>query len=162
MTEARNGRTWIPEAYLDEVTPPGRASPDAWIERGDDGKLWIAPAWSSERTSPRLPLEEGQVVGFYWCDEFGAVRVQFKDDGTFKPLGPVEPKATHFWGVGDPGSLADSLAAMAKTEAEHLKSTEDEYCLFDVQMATWADKAVQHRLVVERGAARFVQIAGVN
>ena len=167
MTEARNGRTWIPEVYLDEVTPAGRPSPDAWLELGDDGKRWIAPAWSFDTTSQRLPVEEGQIVGFYWCDELGAVQVQFKDDGTFRARGTIDPRTTHFWQVGDPGSLAESLEEMAKTEAEELKAMKvdghpAEFSLCEVQLATWSEKAVQYRLTIDRGAARFVQVAGAN
>ena len=167
MTEARNGRTWIPEEYLDEVTPPGRASPDAWLEPAFEGGSQIARAWDADEDAPPIPVEEGQVVAFMWCDEFGAVKVQFKDDGTFKALGPVDPRTTHFWQVGDPGSLADSLEEMAKIEAEEIKATkidghDCEFSIVEVQMATWAEKPVRYRLVIERGAARFIQIAGAN
>lgn len=161
-------RTWIPEAYLDEITPPGRPSPDAWLTRLPDGQICIAKAWDfAEEGNEPIKLEIGQTVGFYWCDELGEVKVQFKDDGTFAALGPVDAAATHFWAAGDPGSLAASLEEMSKFEAAQIKQTkvdgqESEYSICDVQTATWAEKAVYYRLVVERGAARFLQVAGAN
>jgi len=160
MTEQDNRRVWIPEEYLDEVTPPGRASPSEWIEDNVAGRA-LAPAWDFEKSAP-IALERGQVVNFYWCDTHGHVLIRLQRDGSFKILsGAVEPAATHFWRVGDPESLADTLEEFAKQEAQSIPGGED-IADIDVQMATWSEGGVPHALVVEGNSARFVQVAGLH
>jgi len=48
---------------LDEVTPPGRPSPDAWIVARPDGSWWLSSGLDDDATEA-LPLADGQIVEF--------------------------------------------------------------------------------------------------
>jgi len=54
---------WVPHDLLDEVTPPGRPSPDAWIIARPDGSWWLSSGLDNDDTHA-TPLAEGQIVEF--------------------------------------------------------------------------------------------------
>lgn len=99
-------RLWWPEAFVDEVMPPGRATPDAWLTRLSDGAHAIAG--DEERELDPIRLTEGMEVAFLQQDTLGRARLTFEDDGkvTWSPAPP--PECNFLWDGEVEGVIADS------------------------------------------------------
>ncbi len=104
-------RKWVPSDYVDEITPPPRETPDAWIEGGN------ALAAFDDAAPPR-PLAEGEIVRFSWVETLGAVTITIAEDGSWTSNPPIpetpEGAAFHIWEPYDPDTLSfdvDSFVA---------------------------------------------------
>lgn len=155
------GRTWVPEHFLDEITPPGRATPEAWLTEipNAKGRYRIEQRWPDDENPDGFDVAVGDLVGFLACDDHGSVEVQIKRDGTYSVTGGVSASATHFCCLGDVDTLADSMEEFVKLYVDnwpHDSDAETE----TVCMATWS-KIVRFRLLLEDGKPRFRQ-ASVN
>ncbi len=69
-------RRWLPTKYQDEIIPPARATPDAWIMRLADGAYALAAAdyaWVDGKpdVEPNELLKEGSIVEFEWHEIYG-------------------------------------------------------------------------------------------
>lgn len=84
-------RKWLPTDYSDEVIPPPRVSPTAWVVPQADGSWEMAANEIADYPQP-IPLVEGQIVSFQWTEDFGTAELCFETDGTFT-LDCDEPRA---------------------------------------------------------------------
>lgn len=71
---------WWPTDYIDEVVPPARESPSAWIVVHDEG---FALAGADELADDSLgpDLEDGAIVKFTYLVSFGEIDVTLTDSG---------------------------------------------------------------------------------
>ncbi len=93
---------WWPEAYCDEVMPPPRVSPDAWVVQLADGYALAAPearAWEPER------LTDGETVLFTQRIDHGGATLDLFADGTWQVSRPMPAAAESVYAV-----QAESLA----------------------------------------------------
>jgi hypothetical protein len=98
---------WIPNDWLDEIIPPLRESPDAWIGQRADGTpvligCYDGPIGEDEEQGWGNPvdLRDGQEVAFTWCRELGGATVIVAADGTFTTDCDMPPEATWVWTAG--------------------------------------------------------------
>lgn len=158
-------RKWLPEHLTDEVSPPGRASPDAWIigrvaDPDGDDDLWRIGGWEADDEpvdDTRRDMRPGEVVTFVYVVDLGEVDVTIDPDGGYAAHGPVPAEATHFWERGDTDTLACSLTEFADCYAENTLPG-DLPDRIRVRMAQWSGE-IPHRLLVEVGQAHFVPVA---
>ena len=66
-------REWTPVGYIDEISPPGRDSPDAWIERVAGDVAELAPVEEDRDDAYRLRVQVGEVVCFSWQELHGVI-----------------------------------------------------------------------------------------
>ncbi|WP_424363567.1 hypothetical protein [Methylocystis parvus] len=71
------GQKWWPEHFLDEVMPPGRDHPTAWIETIGGRACIAAP---DDDREPR-ELKDGDLVRFQRCDDYGVIDLHLRPDG---------------------------------------------------------------------------------
>jgi len=102
---------WVPADYVDEVSPPGRASADDWIIRLADGALALFGD-DEIGVNPRL-LRDGEIVCFMTTTAWGEGTVTVSADGNFIASRPMPPAAEQVWIPFD-GPLADSLEDLAR------------------------------------------------
>lgn len=152
------GRTWIPSAYLDEISPPGRETPVHWIARHAFGDVFkLAPAFEFG-DYPETDIRIGETVEFHCCDDHGEIEVTIWRDGRFECRGQVAPQADHFWIAGDVDSLATTLADFVKQYVESWPDDDEEQCTETVRMAWWSE-VQPHMLVLKDGKPHFA-VAG--
>lgn len=144
--------TWIPEAYVDEWSPPGRSSADAWLVRNGDG------SWRIGGDDPDFPechpitLAHGAVMDF-WIDECcGEAVVTVADGGDSITCAVAMPQRANCCAIMDgfqietpSNSLEETLAAFKDAEPENGDYTvafryhECRTMLFDASRGTFTD-----------------------
>lgn len=147
-------RLWVPSIYVDEISPPGRPSPQDWLARLDDGAPCLAPA-EIEPEDPgagRTPVALGEIVKFQWTQDFGLIEVTVSKDGTFTAHQQPHAEATHFCLYGDSDTTGYGLAEFARCLAQNGLEGEEER--FVVHCYTWSDD-VPHVLVSGSDGLRF-------
>ncbi|MBU3887722.1 MULTISPECIES: hypothetical protein [Methylosinus] len=70
---------WYPECYLDEVMPPGRADPSAWIV--DIGGAAHLAGLEQDGDQWARPLRDGDTVRFFRCDTHDEIELRLAADG---------------------------------------------------------------------------------
>lgn len=119
-------RKWMPSEYADEVVPPPRPTPDAWIITLSDGAHALAGGEPyGEDAGPGRALKEGDVVNFDWTENFGNRELTFhkSDDGWKWTLDGDEPLAPpdgymNVAEVGDWETAMPSLDEFAETYSD--------------------------------------------
>jgi hypothetical protein len=106
-----NQRTFIPEEYVDEGAPEGRADIQDWIEVRDDGCFLKAPA---DVEWPARPLHDGEIVSFTTYVDHGSTYGTIRD-GKLMVDAPMPEKATHVTADGDSDTLSSSIAELETT-----------------------------------------------
>lgn len=153
MKEAEPGREWWPELLLDEVMPPGRSDPSAWII-GAEGDLYLisdGDAYDPEEKEGVLAHARiGDRLDFYSCDRLGDVEVTFNADGTFTPHGSIPD---HNWCriAYDQDTMVDGLEELAKNAGDFAQRPFTE----TVQFARWSGR-LPHELALVDGKPTFV------
>ncbi len=145
-------REWYPVDLIDEFTPDGRASPEAWLAFLDPNKQGLLDEddeWLAEHYAPGLPIK------FQWVEPRGTMRITVNPDGTsaaalrccqtpdlftgevWAEPGSPSSDVNHFW---EPESevLATTLAEFALLYAEQLGPL-DEPESVQVIMSRWSD-----------------------
>lgn len=143
---------FVPEEYMDEVTPPPRPSPDAWLLKTADG-AWHLAAEDDEAEGDVAgpPLADGDVVTFGRNRVWPRFTLTVTEDG-HRTSEPVDPGCTLFCVPGDPDTLSldlSELAAILRDDAE-TESLVDGY--------DWSDPIPFLFKVGSDGAARFEPI----
>lgn len=151
-------REWLPEAWLDEVTPGLQAAPEVFAEQHEGGWRLIPPAGSGWRDEAyfRTAIEPGQVVRFFYREFFGEFVVTVREDRTWSASGGWPQKATHFW---RDGGIFNSMEEAVNPEDWHgdpLEPGEHE-----IGVGFWSD-AISFRFDVIDGKPLFTQVAGAN
>ena len=106
-----NERTFIPEEYLDETAPEGRADIQDWIEVTDEGCFLKAPA---DLQWPARPLHDGEIVRFTTSVDHGST-YGTSLEGKLTVDVPMPEKATHVTADGDSDTLSASVAELETT-----------------------------------------------
>jgi len=158
-------REWWPSDYADEVMPPGRESPSAWIRgpRGDTYELAGADddIEGAERDDdhPRI-VRPGEVIDFVWCESLGTVEVTIFPDGAHRVHGVVPAHATHFWLAGDPESLAHDIPSFVRRYRE----TEDvpEPVRETVRLAQWSAEIPHVLIVTAAEGPQFMELTAAE
>ncbi len=97
---------WVPEAYLDEVCPPPRPTPDAWLRLGE---VVCLDACDPDNGGAAFPvIAEGDTIVFFSRTDYPGVRVVLEqEEAWFGGLLPVVDGLSLCL-RGDPGSLSDT------------------------------------------------------
>lgn len=99
---------WVPEAYLDEVCPPPRATPDDWMVVGTDVRL----AGFDEHDAATVVIVEGQTVVFHGLTDFDDVRVTWRSWGDYTIHDAIAPGASCFCLGGDPDMFGATIGEL--------------------------------------------------
>lgn len=134
--------TWLPSELMDEMIPPTRPTPDAWIASLDDG----APALDNggEDDERRLTkLQDGQIVSFQSLTDHGTAELTIRSatDWTANPSMPAAAKqvcAMNGWQID---SLSTSVAECVQAIMENEQGQPGEY---ELSYHTWSDD-IPHR-----------------
>lgn len=166
---------WWPTDYIDEVSPPGRASPSAWIETiaGNGAQLAAAdPVEDGGDGAPGRTLVADETLTFVSREMLGMIAVTIRTDGTwmigkrdpleFKLLDTVPAGTNAFWLAGDISgdTLAESMDAFVAAYIELDLPDDPPTEPTEVHVAMACDSDEQpFRLVIDGGKARFDPIA---
>lgn len=147
-------RKWLPVEYIDEICPPARDTPTAWIKRAA-GDRWIlfGDSLNEDDEDGRLSAAPGDIVQFQWYEDGETVDVQINGDGTFRVLGTV-PSGNAFWVLFDHESTADSFDACV---SQWIENDPDDDLTITIGSTTWSDP-IPFRLVIDAAGARFEEV----
>lgn len=152
--EPKARRTWYPDAYLDEIMPAGRATPDAWLFQLDDGALRCGcHPDGKEADFQAFAVAEGEVVEFSACDDLGTSVLTVAEDGSYR-FDPPPPAGAILWETGDGDTQADS-------PEEYVQFARDGGYLpepgepAEIRVAVWSD-TTRLRFTAQDGPPRFV------
>ena len=149
-------RKWLPADYIDEVCPPGRDTPTAWIKRAA-GDRWIlfGDSLNEDDEDGRLSAAPGDFVQFQWYEDGGQVDVQLNGDGTYRVLGAV-PAGDVFRVQYEPDWIATTFEQCIE---DWVDLDPDDDSIITIDAVTWSDP-IPFRLVVDAAGARFEQVTG--
>jgi hypothetical protein len=142
-----SNRRWLPARYQDEVIPPPRESPSAWVITLPGDAYAIAPIEDGCDRDPWI-LREGDVIEFDWTVDLGDGQLAIAADGSWElDIGeaPQPPEGAHLCVLA--GGEIDSLSDSVETLVEGLAGDDG---VFDIDFYAWS-KAPQH--FVFRGGA---------
>jgi hypothetical protein len=161
-------REWFPAEWVDEVCPPSKATPDAFIVKDGDG--WLL-GYGQGDTGVHIndadlynqPLEVGDVVSFVSCDRYDDIEATLKRDGSYQLHGALPPDHNTIIVDGDIDTLHEGFEALIAA----LKAPGDEFHISNMifpdgldenrvtlSFARWSDP-LPHRFVVEDGKPAF-------
>jgi len=128
----------VPEIYLDETTPPPRATPDDWIVRkGDAFMIDNGPGFYDEdEESEALRLNHGERVAFSRLYTYPDATLTFLENGKYRCAAPEG--AEHVMVACEPQTMMDSvdqLAAYLREDGDG--NPGDEY---ELKFYTWTDE----------------------
>ena len=149
-------RRWWPHHYLDESMPHGRATPDAWLCRLDDGAHAYGIPGDDYGYGPKA-VAEGEIVEFSACDTLGSALLTFDADGEpiWQPAIPAH--VDHLWDGGD--IISDSAAEFAEQVKDSISSgfAEDEERTL-ATLSRWPGDALRFQFTAIDGPPRFVPL----
>lgn len=149
-------REWVPECYVDEVSPPPRASASDWVMKLPGDAYALAPFDVGE-DEPHRVLHDGDVVRFHWTEHFGTATLLIGEGGSWSvDCEPPEP-VTHVCAIGDAETLAYGAGRGALEEfVRQWIENDAEPAAIAVAYYTWSETPTSFEF---RGGA-FRQIAG--
>lgn len=155
-------RVWIPSAYVDEITPPGRSTPDDWIATRL-GDVCAIASCESDRPAD-WAVSVGQVIGFHCRDDFEDVEIQIERDGTSRVLnGSIDSRATHFYLACDPDSLASSMEEFVKQYVANDPDHDGAHAAWPrretVGVSWWSDELPHMLTINQDGQPHFAMTA---
>lgn len=122
-----------PECYLDEVMPPGRADPNAWIVDIDGAPQLAGDGFDGEGSTA---LVDGQIVRFWRCDIYDTIELTLTRDGySFAP----EPPTVFEQCCILEGWQADTLATCVEEMVSLLREAEAEPGRYAASFYTFVD-----------------------
>lgn len=136
-------RRWVPQDYVDEITPRPRERADDWIVTLPGDAYALAPI--DEGETPERFLHAGDRVLFDWTESHGEADFTVEADGTWSVDRRPPEDVTHIYVIGDVETLAygvDGPAALAEFAANMIENgagagTER------IAYYTWSDPAVE-------------------
>lgn len=155
-------RRWVPEFLVDEVTPPPRETPDAWLPTECiSGRMIVA---DDLEDGPAVALTIGDTMEFAWVVDHGTIVFEIAADGTFTTDRPIPPEANSFLEIGDTDTLGEAAEVFARNWAEsafgygeETSMTVDVY----VYVYQWGNNHVTFLLVETDGRAKFEEVVDV-
>jgi len=158
-------REWLPDEYLDEVTPPWRASPDDWI---DEVHGWIAvlgPVENEVEGAYQMCVAVGDVVQFVWQELVAEIELAVWEGG-YSLLGEAPPAGT--WtrvctSLANGGIVEQSIDKVVDEIRDEERLADPEWpvrvIIFFYLDNMWRERspsADQFRLIDQGGALAFV------
>lgn len=156
------GRQWWPAEIADEVMPPGRATPQAWLSPGPDG-VTRAKDEDDPQGGVIITLSPGQVLAFVYQEKRGSADVTIMPDGTWKGPGerdrltidmfdgppPERPEpdasqgeriaaANAFFGGDDNDWMGDTMDEFARNFADAYRPLDPAGQLAEVDLYYWS------------------------
>lgn len=158
-------KRWVPSVYVDEVVPPPRETPSAWLMRAADGAPMLAAIDSDlgEEAMTGMPtrLADGQVVEFGWRMDYGRAALMVRADGTWtaeRDMPPSPPGGGMMCAIwGDWDTVTDSLKQLV--EDNNLRSDPGEYI---VCYYAWSDEDLAFRYDAAAHCFHEVAAAGAE
>ncbi len=138
-----NGK-WIPELFLDEVSPPARDTPEAWLRRDPDG------VWRIDGDDcGAFCIVDGEIVAFMRLDEHGGATLTLTPTG-WNVSAPMPAEAKNVCALD--GMQADTLSDSVHIVVERLREigADDD----DFRLSYYSFVEIPLRFVA--GDARFV------
>lgn len=137
-------KTWVPSAFVDEVTPAGRAHPSDWITWDGAGHP-IRISFGDDSPETHLEIAPGETMMFDWSVDHGRVIFSIRPDGSYTTSRRIPPEANSFWVIGDPDTWGDSADEFARNMADNEFYSRRDYIddgsEFEVGMVQWGDSA---------------------
>jgi hypothetical protein len=155
-----NERLYWPAEWADEIMPPGKPSPDAFLVAcaGPKWKLGYAAGekMNDEETCQfAQPVAVGDVVEFIWSEDRGEATVQFSPDGSYRMVEGVEPGDYDCVRIAfDNDTINDSLAKLAAALSDSYDFADPQL----VQFARW-NEPEPYRLESTANGPRFIALA---
>jgi hypothetical protein len=129
--------TWLPSDLMDEMIPPPRPSPDAWITSFDDGAPALDRGEDDETGRPRRsPLKDGEIVNFQSCTHYGCATLTLKAGREWSVDRPMPPEAENVCAME--GWQIDTLAPDVEGCAQALFDTDAEPDDYELSYYTWS------------------------
>src|SRR5690606_25775055 len=158
MTDHKTYETlWLPNDWLDEVTPAPLRSPDDFLWKCDDGTYVITPKCDPDDLKPEgdeedrkyytKPVKGGDTVWFCPSEFYGIFPLHVNEDGTHRIDGDYPAKANCFY-LGEHDEVGDSVEDLLLRGGEDGDSAllPGEYSI----QIYWWDKDVAFRLDVNQ------------
>lgn len=152
---------YLPEDYLDEMSPDRRASPNDWVKGRADGS-YILVGWDEamdddpDDSDPRV-LSDGDIVLFAWSRTHGMADITIAADGKWtaaRPLpAPVENEQMMCAIFCDWETATTSVEELAQSYLENHPAGGEEPLVY----YSWSNKGVPF----EFRAGEFHQIEAV-
>lgn len=158
-------RQWWPARWADEIMPPGRPTPDAFIVACAGPKWRLGYAADATDVMPEdlafysQPIAERDIVEFYCCDDLGEAEIAFDGKGGFRVVSGSVPAEPYNWCrvQYDQATMCVSLRELAATITEHI-SAEQLAEPLTVAFAQMSDE-IPHQLVMTAAGPIFSQLA---
>jgi len=87
MSDFAETRQWWPNDLVDEVMPPGRATPQAWLSPDASGVTTIHADNDDDKTA-LASIQPGSEVEFLWYENRGSAEILLMPDGTWSLADP--------------------------------------------------------------------------
>lgn len=154
----RPGRKWLPIEWLDEVPAKSGPTPEAFLQRGDDGVLRLFPLdYPAEEWPTPEPIQPDQVVTFTWHEDRGRRIATVNVDRTWSLDEPFPSDTNCFEDAHGFMEVEGDLDSLVKGFCDDLADTE-----FPKQVPvdgwTWSDGTKFRVRVLESGAAQFEEV----
>lgn len=148
------GRSWLPEPFLDEVVPESRPTPNDWLFRLDDGAYRCGAR--DDASCGSFAIVEGEIVCFCARDDHpdSVLAIRGIDDWSFDPKPPVGAVLYLPWDYLAEGP--DDLVEQMKANGEFDPGSTE-----TVRVYTWGDP-VRLRFTAKDGPPRFVLDAAIQ
>lgn len=155
-----SNRQWIPFDYVDEISPPGRETPDAWIERTEAGRAILSPIEGGD--SFRLTPKVGDVVPFYWQEQVAELQLRVWSDhhvldGDAPPASSFNRVCTTYGDGGFVDSTLDELIDQVRADGLN-----EEPLTISVFFYLDSVKVERFRLIDNGGALSFAPAAQLS
>jgi hypothetical protein len=137
-------RQWVPSDYIDEISPPPRATPGAWVTSLPGDAYALAPADDLDEATPRV-LHDNDTVPFHWTEHFGRATLTSGADRIWSVDRPPPPETTHICALGDPETLAygrNGAAALVAFIKQWIENDPDPGQRVTLTYYTWSDEPV--------------------
>jgi len=157
-----SNREWMPAFFVDEVCPPWRPTPDAWIDKVENGTALIGITEAEEEFGGAIKVSIGETLDFCWQENVaGSSLIIHADRHELQPFPAADKLIAEVSGctrvcttyaeggfIGD--SVDDLVAQVRKTDGL-------EYPL-QMQISWFRDSTefVKLRLVDTDGTHRFI------
>lgn len=157
-------REWLPNDYLDEITPAWRNSPDAWIDKIENGVAILAPCSDNDDDAEafRLRVEIGDVVQFCWQELVAETELTvWQDHHEMLPAAPPATSwncvCTHLMQGGLVEQSIDKIAAQVREQLQEPHGWPAQVTLRFYLDNMWCDRgdADRFRLIDKGGALAF-------
>ncbi len=121
---------WFPQDYVDEVSPPGRDSPEAWLIDTPDG----AAIDKADPEGAVMTITDGETIDFVTCEDLGTANLHLAPDG--HSLDRPEPAGAEQCCItGDFDALGDSLDGLVKW----MRENDYDPGVYEIAFYTWSN-----------------------